>query len=99
MLEIRDVQYFPDGRSVVDCCGGRRFRVKERSTRDGYNMAKVEFINDKRPANAEEEQGRVVMETKKITPYVCLNKRKLLQGRTMVKSKIVTMEIREGVQR
>ena len=27
MLEIRDIQYFPDGRSVVDTMGGRRFKV------------------------------------------------------------------------
>ena len=46
MLEIRDVQYFPDGRSVVDTVGGRRFKVLSRSTRDGYNTAKVEFLRD-----------------------------------------------------
>ena len=27
MLEIRDIQYFPDGRAVVDCVGSRRFKV------------------------------------------------------------------------
>ncbi len=27
MLEIRDIQYFPDGQAVVDCVGGRRFKV------------------------------------------------------------------------
>lgn len=57
MLEIRDIQYFPDGRSVVDCIGGRRFRVKERSTRDGYNTAKVDFIKDDVPSNPQEEQA------------------------------------------
>ena len=46
MLEIRDVQYFPDGRSVVDTVGGRRFKVLSRSSRDGYNTAKVEFLRD-----------------------------------------------------
>ncbi|RUS79220.1 hypothetical protein EGW08_013005 [Elysia chlorotica] len=46
MLEIRDVQYFPDGRSVVDTIGGRRFKVLSRSKREGYNTAKVEFILD-----------------------------------------------------
>lgn len=49
MLEIRDMQYFPDGRSVVDCMGSRRFRVIERGTRDGYNTAKVEFLTDQKP--------------------------------------------------
>lgn len=28
MLEIQDLQYLPDGRSFVDCIGGRRFKVK-----------------------------------------------------------------------
>ena len=46
MLEIRDIQYFPDGRAVVDTVGGRRFKVLTRSMRDGYNTATVEFIKD-----------------------------------------------------
>ncbi len=46
MLEVRDVQYFPDGRSIVDTTGGRRFKVLGRGTRDGYNTAKVEFLKD-----------------------------------------------------
>ncbi|CAG5117190.1 unnamed protein product [Candidula unifasciata] len=53
MLEVRDVQYFPDGRSVVDTVGGRRFKVLSRGKRDGYNTAKVEFISDK-PMDANE---------------------------------------------
>lgn len=46
MLEIRDVQFFPDGRSLVDCIGGRRFRVLSKGHRDGYNTANVEFLRD-----------------------------------------------------
>ncbi|KAK2715968.1 hypothetical protein QYM36_010507 [Artemia franciscana] len=46
MLEIRDVQFFPDGRSVVDTVGGRRFRVLRRGTRDGYATGKVEYLKD-----------------------------------------------------
>ena len=57
MLEIRDVQYFPDGRSVVDCIGGRRFKVISRGTRDGYQTAKVEFIHDNPVVDAEDLQG------------------------------------------
>ena len=34
MLEIRDIQYFPDGRSVVDTMGGRRFKVGLHSPHD-----------------------------------------------------------------
>lgn len=57
MLEIRDVQYFPDGRSVLDTIGGRRFKVLSRGQRDGYNTAKVEFIKDL-PIEGEDLQGR-----------------------------------------
>merc|ERR1711953_677643 len=46
MLGIRDIQFFPDGRSIVDTMGGRRFKVIERNILDGYNTAKVEFIED-----------------------------------------------------
>jgi len=46
MLEIRDIQYFPDGRSVVDTMGGRRFKVINRGMKDGYDVASVEFLKD-----------------------------------------------------
>jgi len=53
MLEIRDIQYFPDGRSVVDTMGGRRFKVVERGTKDGYATATVEFLHDVVPEGQE----------------------------------------------
>jgi len=53
MLEIRDIQYFPDGRSVVDTVGGRRFRVFENGTRDGYQTARVQFLTDHIPEGEE----------------------------------------------
>ena len=46
MLEICDLKFFEDGRSVVDTVGGRRFRVLSKGMRDGYNTAKVEFLED-----------------------------------------------------
>jgi len=48
MLEINDLKFFDDGRSVVDTVGERRFRVLSRSMRDGYNIAKVAFLEDKK---------------------------------------------------
>ena len=48
MLEVRDIQFFPDGRSIVDTMGGRRFKVLERGALDGYNTAKVEFLEDEK---------------------------------------------------
>ena len=53
MLEIRDIQYFADGRSVIDTVGGRRFKVLTRDTKDGYDTAKVEFFHDDYPKENE----------------------------------------------
>ncbi|XP_069131502.1 LON peptidase N-terminal domain and RING finger protein 3-like [Argopecten irradians] len=57
MLEIRDVQFFADGRSLVDTIGGKRFKVTSRGHRDGYNTAKVEFLTDQ--TVSDEEQPRI----------------------------------------
>lgn len=40
------MQMLYDGRSFVDCIGTKRFKVLERTTRDGYNVARVEFFDD-----------------------------------------------------
>ncbi|XP_037531967.1 LON peptidase N-terminal domain and RING finger protein 3-like, partial [Nematolebias whitei] len=46
LLEIRDVRFFSDGRSVVDTIGGRRFKVIQHRERDGYNTADIEYVED-----------------------------------------------------
>uniref|UniRef100_A0AAR2L357 LON peptidase N-terminal domain and ring finger 3 n=1 Tax=Pygocentrus nattereri TaxID=42514 RepID=A0AAR2L357_PYGNA len=46
MLEIRNVESFADGRSVVDTIGRRRFKVVQHSQRDGYNTADIEYLED-----------------------------------------------------
>ncbi|KAK3864338.1 hypothetical protein Pcinc_029966 [Petrolisthes cinctipes] len=51
MLEIRDVEYTADGRSIVNTIGSRRFKIVSKSARDGYNTAAVEFLQDERIAN------------------------------------------------
>ncbi|XP_057615406.1 LON peptidase N-terminal domain and RING finger protein 3 [Chionomys nivalis] len=48
MLEIRNVQFFADGRSVVDSIGKRRFKVLNQGQRDGYNTADIEYIEDQK---------------------------------------------------
>ncbi|XP_043348083.1 LON peptidase N-terminal domain and RING finger protein 3 isoform X2 [Dermochelys coriacea] len=48
ILEIRNVEFFADGRSVVDSIGKRRFKVVEHSQRDGYNTADIEYIEDQK---------------------------------------------------
>ena len=51
--EIRNVRLLSDGRSLVDTVGGQRFRILEGGQRNGYNVAKVEWLDD---LSAEEEQ-------------------------------------------
>lgn len=46
MLNIRDCVQLADGRSILSTVGGRRFRVVERNEKDGYDTAKVQYIND-----------------------------------------------------
>lgn len=48
MLIIRSVHFLPDGRSVVDTVGGKRFRVLSRGMKDGYNTADIEHLEDSR---------------------------------------------------
>ena len=52
------MQYFPDGRSLVQCVGGKRFKVLSRGQRDGYNTAKVQFLSDNEP-QGQELEGRL----------------------------------------
>ncbi|GFQ97120.1 LON peptidase N-terminal domain and RING finger protein 3 [Trichonephila clavata] len=60
MLEIRDVQYFPDGRSAVDTIGSKRFRILRKGERDGYSTGAVEFLKDE-PLHADIIQDVIEM--------------------------------------
>nr|XP_060611995.1 LON peptidase N-terminal domain and RING finger protein 3 [Anolis sagrei ordinatus] len=60
ILEIRNVEFFADGRSVVDSIGKRRFKVIQHSQRDGYNMADIEYIEDQ-PVQGEEYAELIVL--------------------------------------
>lgn len=48
MLIIRSVHFLPDGRSVVDTIGGKRFQVLSRGMKDGYSTADIEYLQDSR---------------------------------------------------
>nr|CAB3263470.1 LON peptidase N-terminal domain and RING finger protein 3 [Phallusia mammillata] len=48
LLKVRDVKFFPDGRSVVDSIGYRRFRTSHCEVKDGYNVAKYTYIVDEK---------------------------------------------------
>ncbi|KAM9319410.1 LON peptidase N-terminal domain and RING finger protein 2 [Gastrophryne carolinensis] len=56
MLQVRDVKFFPDGRSVVDTIGLNRFKVLSHGQRDGYNTADIEYLEDKKVEGQEYEE-------------------------------------------
>lgn len=56
MLHIDKINFLPDGRSIIYTTAGRRFRVVSRSTSNGYNTAKVEWMDDERPSLSTELQ-------------------------------------------
>ena len=49
LLKVHNVTYFPDGRSVVECSGVRRFKTTNCRVKDGYNVAKLNYIVDRKP--------------------------------------------------
>ncbi|XP_028265171.1 LON peptidase N-terminal domain and RING finger protein 1 [Parambassis ranga] len=57
MLIIRSVHFLPDGRSVVDTIGGKRFRVLSRGMRDGYSTADIKHLEDSRVEDSDELAG------------------------------------------
>lgn len=59
MLKIKNVQLLDDGRSLLDTVGDRRFKVLERSFKDGYNTAKVSFLKDD-PVESNERAGKIL---------------------------------------
>ncbi|XP_054453811.1 LON peptidase N-terminal domain and RING finger protein 3-like [Anoplopoma fimbria] len=63
LLEIRDVKFFSDGRSVVDTIGRRRFKVVQHSERDGYNTADIEYLEDVKEEGLAERELRTLHDT------------------------------------
>lgn len=60
MLEIKTSHFTQDGRAVVTSCGGRRFKVLNSSIKDGYNVAKVEWIKDIKLTSEIEIAGKIL---------------------------------------
>ncbi|CAI5793516.1 peptidase N-terminal domain and RING finger 3 isoform X1 [Podarcis lilfordi] len=63
MLEIKNVQFFADGRSVIDSIGKRRFKVLKHGQRDGYNTADIEYIEDQKVQGAESAELMLLHES------------------------------------
>lgn len=70
MLEIQSVQMLPDGRSMVETVGMQRFRLLEKGNLDGYNVGRVEMIDDISPEEEAALEAEAVREaaTKLPTP-------------------------------
>uniref|UniRef100_A0AAV2LNV2 LON peptidase N-terminal domain and RING finger protein 1 n=2 Tax=Knipowitschia caucasica TaxID=637954 RepID=A0AAV2LNV2_KNICA len=56
MLIIRSVHFLPDGRSVVDTVGGKRFKVLSRGMRDGYSIGDIQYLEDKKVEDGDLER-------------------------------------------
>lgn len=56
MLEIMHLDYLPDGRSLVETIGRRRFRVLQWGQLDGYHKAEIEYLSDKKVEGEELEE-------------------------------------------
>lgn len=56
MLEILHLDYLPDGRSLVETIGRRRFRVLQRGQLDGYHKAEIEYLSDMKVEGEELEE-------------------------------------------
>lgn len=54
LLQIANVEFFPDGRSVLETIGVSRFKITHHSMLDGYVTAKTEKIHDISIAEEEE---------------------------------------------
>ncbi|CAB4486309.1 unnamed protein product [Rhizophagus irregularis] len=58
MLEIRSAEFLADGRSLVETIGTYKFKVIEKGSKDGYDVGRVERVDDISP----EEEERIERE-------------------------------------
>jgi len=58
LLRITNVEFLPDGRSLLETMGVSRFRIRSSAHVDGYLVAETECINDISIAEEEELEAR-----------------------------------------
>lgn len=64
------MKFFPDGRSVVDTIGVARFKVLSHGQRDGYNTAKIEYLEDRKVG---EQQTCTLVKSQVVSQFgVCI---------------------------
>ena len=64
------MEFFSDGRSVVDTIGRRRFKVNQHRQQDGYNTADIEYLED---TKVREERSRRWMDGWVVRGEACMN--------------------------
>lgn len=69
MLEIKSCQFTRDGRAIVATMGGRRFKVLRSTTKDGYNVAKIEWVTDVKVENEQEKIGNFFLKLNEKTKW------------------------------
>ncbi|EWY86987.1 hypothetical protein FOYG_11292 [Fusarium oxysporum NRRL 32931] len=79
LLRIVNVQFFPDGRSLIETVGLSRFRVLEHSYLDGYIVGKTERIDD---VSLEDEEAAEAAEA---TPIETEDQQQPMQAMDTVK--------------
>jgi Lon protease-like protein len=58
LLRIVNIEFFPDGRSLLETIGVSRFRILRHGIVDGYTVAKIDRINDISIADEEDLEAR-----------------------------------------
>ena len=64
LLRIINIEFFPDGRSLLETVGVSRFRVRDHRLLDGYLVGKVEKIDDVSLAEEEVTEASETMRTR-----------------------------------
>ncbi|KAH8674028.1 ATP-dependent protease La domain-containing protein [Xylariales sp. PMI_506] len=70
LLRIVNIEFFPDGRSLLETVGVSRFRVVRHNYVDGYVVANVEKVNDVSLAEEEAMEVTETMRTRGVQDFV-----------------------------
>jgi len=66
VLEIKSIEVLPDGRSMVETVGIRRFKLLKTGTLDGYVVAQIEPIHDIDDENEKELEDLAISRAKEL---------------------------------
>jgi Lon protease-like protein len=70
LLRIVNIEYFPDGRSLLESVGVSRFRVTRHGILDGYVVGKIEKIDDVSLADEEAMESSETMRGRGVQDFI-----------------------------